>query len=146
MVLAVLAVAAAVGQAGLQQHKYVFVENTTRRVGVWRGEWILIGALDATGEFHPKTRESAFSGLSAGSLIYSLLSRPHVTPMVVYEFRSGSLVRGAIGLEGVFVPEPGGTVIRLTDYKPGADTPPIWNLPGWFKLAREQGTGPNDQE
>jgi hypothetical protein len=46
-----------------------------------------------------------------------------------YEFRSGFLIPGKI-VKMKFIPEEGGRIIKLEDYKPNKDERFIYNLPG----------------
>ena len=51
---------------------------------------------------------------------------------VVYEYRSGRLIKGVLDRDGNFVPELGSRIFAFEDYKYGKDAPRIYNLPGYF--------------
>lgn len=118
--------------------RYVFIEDPGRWVGVIRGEWYLIGKLDANGEFihEYKFKRNQPLTLTAEDII-NLLPGENPNPKKVYEFRSGMLIPGAIQKDGRFVPEAGGKIIPFKDYKYSPDVPPIWNLPGRFVTEEE---------
>ncbi len=121
--------------------EYVFVPDTKRLVGISRDNGIIIGTLDADGEFHqtmkiesenPKVPFIVYNGPS-----FDGLNRSFVTPRKVYELRSGMLIPGTMGPSGLFVPEEDGKIIKFSNYKYGPDARHIWNLPGRFVLKKK---------
>jgi hypothetical protein len=114
------------------QDEYVFVRLTERPVSILRGGYVLIGKLDADGNFIQDAKRKG-SGLEPSNLTPPILNYPHPEPVPAYEYRSGRLVKGELGTKGVFVPEVGSKVIRFEDYKYRPGGIGIWNLPGYFK-------------
>ena len=94
---------------------YVFVPDVSRLVGIYRGDLLLVGRLDAAGNFLQTERYKRGEA-----------------PKRAYEYRSEMLFRGVLDAEGHFVPEAGSKIIRFQEYKYDPDGPPIWNLPGRF--------------
>ncbi len=94
------------------------------------------GHLDRYGEFHRNPR----SGLNFVGNVVNINDAYNGSTVIaapferVYEFRSGWLVPGVIGLSpGRFSPN-GETIISIDDYTPSWDNKPrIYNLPGQFK-------------
>ncbi len=121
--------------------EYVFVPDTERLVGMNRGNEIVIGTLDANGEFH-QTMKVEVQNPKIPVIIYKgppfdSLNGSFVIPRSVYELRSGMLIPGKMGSTGLFVPEEDGKIIKFSKYKYGPDAPPIWNLPGRFELKKK---------
>jgi hypothetical protein len=112
--------------------KFVFVQDTDRRVAIDRGDVELIGKLDEAGNFTEKFKHVKHTFYS-GPLYYRINSTDG-KPRKVYEFRSGRLIKGELDTSGNFVPEVGSTVISFKDYKYSPDAIPIWNLPGKFVI------------
>jgi uncharacterized protein (TIGR03067 family) len=109
--------------------EYVFVEDTDRWVGIWKGDVHLVGKLDANGDF---TQTYRFEFGAAMSASFTLINHPGPKAKNVYEFRSGRLIKGDLMTEGNFVPETGSSIVKFEDYKYSPDAIPIWNLPGTF--------------
>ena len=128
-----------VGAADREQRRepedYVFVPNTDHEYGLVRNvagvKWLLIGKFDPAGNFLDSERQNRNEIWFAGSRAVDLRNC-FGTVKQVYEFRSGVLIPGTILLDGNFVPEVGGNIIRFSDYKYSPDARLIWNLPGWF--------------
>ena len=121
--------------------EYVFVPDTERLVGISKGNALLIGKLDANGEFYqtdryevqsPKIPVIVYSGPT-----FTDLNTSFVTPRKVYELRSGMLIPGTIETSDLFVPEEDGKIIKFSNYKYGPDARHIWNLPGRFELKKK---------
>lgn len=116
--------------APLAQYRYV--ENTGRWVGVFRGEWLLIGKLDKDGEFVHEYRAGRDEPLFGGLPGFVLLNGGGTKSRKAFEFRHGTLTPGELRKDGAFVPEVGGKIIAFADYTYTPDAPRIWNLPGGF--------------
>ncbi len=133
---------AALAASGKPPFDYRFVPNTERLVGIYRNKSLLIGRLDADGEFHQTQRLEPFvgPGLEELELIvysgpgYEHLNSGSTTPRKVYEFRSGMLIPGTIQEQGNFVPEEGGKIVSFKTYQYSASVTPIWNLPGRYNI------------
>src|SRR5262249_9723964 len=92
--------------------EYAFVPDTDRLVEIRRGDIMLVGKLDADGNF---LEERRFDGpTSAGTKPSVLLNGK---PGLAYEYRAGRLIKGEIRADGNFVPEAGSTVILFKDYR-----------------------------
>jgi hypothetical protein len=111
--------------------EYTFVENTSRDVGVVRGQLLLVGKLDAAGNFVQSRQFPLGKPWSADGPMVMIINDYSVHKKV-YEFRSGRLILGELADDGSFVPAAGSAVIKLEDYRHGPDAIPIWNLPGYF--------------
>jgi len=112
--------------------EYEFVADTTRVVGISRSPFLLVGTLNAQGDF---IQEHKLEGLlsRSGMPAFTMINSVGMEPRKVYEYRSGRLIRGELSAKyGAFVPEVGAAVIKFEDYRYGRDLP-IWNLPGSFK-------------
>jgi hypothetical protein len=110
-----------------QQSNRAFDLNLSRRVALISGDHLLRGRLDRDGNFLIEARyprNSLYSGPR-----YELINAP---VQVVYEFRSGRLIKGEIINDGRFVPEIGSEVIDIKDYKYSPGAIRIYNLPGRF--------------
>jgi hypothetical protein len=113
---------------------YVFVPDVSRLVGVYQGDWLLVGRLDAAGNFLKTER---YKRGESPSVKWEVLNDTGGQPRRAYEYRSGMLIRGLLDKEGNFVPDEGSTVIPFRDYKYDSDGPKVWNLPGYFKKKSE---------
>jgi hypothetical protein len=115
--------------------EYVFVRDTARRVDFGRQGAIYIGRLDADGNFHEEKR---FSYNHHGSRrMGSFISIGRWGP--AYEYRAGTLVKGVINDDGVFVPDPQAPAVPFWQYKYSPTAVPIWNLPGTFQKKEPPG-------
>jgi hypothetical protein len=123
--------------------EYVFVRDTDRWVGLYRGGTIYIGKLDADGKFHDSVRidhNKRYSGMEREGKKYALISWPELDRLrPAYEYRAGTLVKGVINSDGVFVPDPEAPAIPFWQYKYSPTAPPIWNLPGTFQKKEPPG-------
>jgi uncharacterized protein (TIGR03067 family) len=109
--------------------EYVFVKDTDRWVGLLNGNGLLVGKLDANGDFTETYRlKGPYSMIPSFTLIN--FSGPKAKK--AYEFRSGRLIKGELMKEGNFVPETDSTIVKFEDYKYDPDAIPIWNLPGTY--------------
>jgi len=150
--------------APVPSSEYVFVRDADKWVGVQRGERVLVGKLDAEGNFIKKGYEYPFgSGTSlmpphksheyrfapGTSLIppHSIINLPVPEPRHVYEMRSFRLIRGVLIRGGTFVPDPGAPELSFEEYtrKYTPASLPIWNLPGYFKKV-EKGKDAKDEK
>src|SRR6478735_3317497 len=86
------------------QEEYIFVPDTDRWVCVYRKKWQLIGKLDANGDFIDKYKYSKGAGLSLVPR-FTVINHFGQRPRTVYEFRSGSLIKGQMTSIGDFIPE-----------------------------------------
>ncbi|HEY1381904.1 MAG TPA: hypothetical protein VGF55_34205 [Gemmataceae bacterium] len=105
-----------------------------------RGTAIVIGKLDAQGDFHESERDDlrwtgpVVSQPDGSVWVQGHLIRPYSNITVrgpAFEYRSETLVRGTMDT-GVFVADPKAPTIRFQDYKYSPKEPRIWNLPGYF--------------
>jgi uncharacterized protein (TIGR03067 family) len=131
----VVGVFATIGMARLEcapappPEEYVFVQDTERWVGLSKGSSLLVGKLDANGEF---TQTHRYEVGHSKAPPYTLINFPGPKPKKVYEFRSGRLIKGELTTEGNFDPETSSTIIKFEGYEFSPDAIPIWNLPGTF--------------
>lgn len=114
--------------------EYEFVPNTDTWFRLSRGGRIDIGKLDEAGNFVPDPRWCNVPGVASGVPLGELLNGP-AGP--AYEYRSGRLIPGELDKKGYFIPEIGGKIISLEDYRPGPKAIRIYNLPGKF-VKKEQ--------
>ena len=134
--------AAAFAATGKPPFEYKFVPNTERLVGIYRNKSLLVGRLDADGEFHQTRRLEAFDVPGLEELGWIMYTGPGFddlnlgseTPRRVYEFRSGMLIPGTIRERGNFFPEEGGKIVSFKTYRYSASAIPIWNLPGRYEI------------
>lgn len=126
--------------SNLHHEDFIYVPIEDRRVGIYRDKALLVGTLDQHGEFnlahkyleHPET--GAIFIISGPE--FERISVMSKSPEKVYEYRSGILIPGVLGLDGRFVPEVGGTIIKFKYYRSSLTARRIWNLPGTFKIKR----------
>src|SRR5437762_9590340 len=85
--------------APLPPEEYTFVVDTERTVGIDRGPFFLIGKLDAEGSFICEKKFPIGQQFTSPPK-YELISFPRREEWVVYEYRSGRLIKGFINLEG----------------------------------------------
>jgi hypothetical protein len=111
--------------------KYRFVEDTSREVAVYRGEFVLLGKLDRYGEFQLESKNLKNS-TSLPQWRQIAINPPTPAGKKVYEFRSGRLIKGEIKDDGSFVPDLGSKVIEFKDYTYDPEGIQIYNLPGRF--------------
>src|SRR5262245_27601536 len=122
--------------------QYEYREDLKPVVGLLRQGRVALGHLDPKGNFLPLPKvepidpRQPFSGPA-----YTIINRPTRPNEPVYEFRSGLLVKGKLTEAGDFVPDEGGKVIALRDYRYGKEAPRIYNLPGKF-VERKGGAPP----
>jgi hypothetical protein len=120
-------------EPGGEKVRYEYRQDLKPYVGILRQGLVTLGHLDAKGNFIPLPRvepidpRKPFSGPG-----YTVINKPARLNEPVYEFRSGRLVKGKLTEEGDFVPDEGGKVISLGDYRYGKEAPRIYNLPGSF--------------
>lgn len=123
-----------------------------RRVGMRIGNEIYVGWLRSDGTFVPDKKSKPVPIASVGRDLNGSFFRAWLEiarldvindPLryrdsggVVYEYRSGMLIKGSLGLAldpGSFVPDPSSKAITLQDYLNDYDpekSPRIYNLPG----------------
>jgi hypothetical protein len=118
--------------------KYRFVEDVTREVAVYQGEFVLLGKLDKYGEFQIESKNLKNS-TSLPQWRKIAINDPTPAGKKVYEFRSGRLIKGEIKDDGSFVPDLGSKVVEFKDYKYSPDGIQIYNLPGRFVEADKAG-------
>jgi hypothetical protein len=127
-----VAIAAGVASpAKATDKKYVFVEDLTREVALYRGEFVLLGKLDKHGELQVESKNLKNS---TSLPEWRKIAINDATPpgKKTYELRSDRLIRGEIKENGSFVPDLGVKIIEFKDYKYSPDAIPIYNLPGRF--------------
>jgi hypothetical protein len=112
---------------------YEFVPDTDRRFAFYRNGFVMVGKLDARGNF---IQEKRYRSDSVPEILGCTPVR-YEESTKVYEFRSGRLIKGGMLPTGVFVPEGGSKVTAFSDYRYGPGAMPIWNLPGYFKRAEK---------
>lgn len=82
------------------------------------------GYFDETGKFHQQEPE--------------IINKPKKDNEPVWEYRSGSLIKGLLKSDGTFVPELGSDITRFKDYKFEKGSLRIYNLPGRFVEKQEK--------
>src|SRR6516162_4264560 len=92
-------------------HEYAFVPSAEGHVAIVRDEWLLIGKLDASGNFEHQWKYPKSSPLS-GIPAFRIINFRSAKLSIAYEFRSGMLIKGEIQENGSFVPEAGSKVLR----------------------------------
>lgn len=131
----------AVALTGLISHcEWRFVMDTTRLVGMVQpgGTTVVIGKLDESGEFKFEQWVDLNKRHFGYDTSYIVLNGFAILDQKVLEYRSGSLVPGVMSRNGRFVPTVGGVITRFTERRLPND-PPIWNLPGYFKMSARTG-------
>jgi hypothetical protein len=108
--------------------EYVFIPDTARRVVIFRQQMSFFGTLDTDGNFHEELR----IGFEKSGSFQKGTCTPIGRRGPAYEYRAGKLVKGVIGTDGMFVPDPNAPVTHFINYKYSPDAVPIWNLPGYF--------------
>ena len=111
-----------------EEKQYEYQEDLKRLVALIREDGIHFGRLDARGNFVPLPGAKPL-GASFGPK--SINSRRDANESV-YEFRSGTLIKGKFDARLNFIPDVGSTVISFKDYKYSKDAIRIYNLPGTF--------------
>ena len=115
-------------------HEYEYVEDTSRGIGVERGEVLLEGRLDAAGNFTQNPGALVLKkGMPRTGGILEIINLRRPGREHVYEFRSGRLIKGELDKDGNFIPDLGSKVIDFKDYHYKKDLLYIYNLPGYFK-------------
>ncbi len=120
------------------KEEVTYIPSLWRHVAILRGNILIIGHFDSTGRFIEDLDFHTYDLKKRGGLICApmVINRPPVTE-VMYEYRSGRLVKGTMDVRGNFAPEVGAKIISFKDYRPGKD-PIIWNLPGEFKEKKDE--------
>jgi hypothetical protein len=131
---------------------YELVPDTARFVRLelpaWQTWGIDVGRLDAAGNFIPQSYEDNSRLFRIPpppknpvdeQPIIELIKVPVINDPAdgaevetVYEFRSGSLIKGSLYKDGGFKPELGSRIISFEDYHYSPSAPRIYNLPGRF--------------
>jgi hypothetical protein len=114
---------------------YEYVKDTTVYVGVHRGKTLLIGKLDANGNF---IQDARWQGLQMGMPLsgvppFQIINARRPGREQVFEFRAGRLIKGQLDKEGNFIPDLGSKVLDFKDYEYKKDPLYIYNLPGYFQ-------------
>jgi hypothetical protein len=115
-----------------QAARFVYREDLTRLVGFHTKEGLLIGRLDPKGDFVRLPGDRAVVVGNSADLEVEEINVPRVRGEIVFEFRSGSLIKGRFDSAGSFVPLIGSTVVDFKEYRYSKDSPRIYNLPGRF--------------
>ena len=124
------------------KHEYEFVPDTDRKFAFYRNGFVMVGKLDARGNFIQENRypsQDIPDGLGCTPVRYTESTK-------VYEFRSGRLMKGEMLPTGVFVPEAGSRITAFSDYHYCRGALPIWNLPGYFKNVQTSTRGKDNKE
>ncbi len=123
-----------------ESKKYEYVEDTSRGIGVERHQMLLLGKLDAAGNFNQDPRAQVFkAGTKLTGGAFEIINSRGPGREHVYEFRSGRLIKGELDKEGNFVPDLGSKVLDFKDYRFKKKDPVyIYNLPGYFKEKKEK--------
>lgn len=121
--------------------RFIFVEDTSRPVAIFRGDFVMLGRLDKHGEFqfeskHPKSSPSFPEWRKIA------INPPTPAGKKVYELRSGRLIKGEIRDDGSFVPDLKSKVTEFRDYEYSPSAIPIYNLPGRFVEPKKRPTKP----
>ncbi len=125
--------------AGGPGGEYNFVLDTERMVGIDKSDCTEVGKLDKNGVFtvhYKRTFSTAQTGEKfsiGGGPGYARLNITGPYPAKAFEFRSGNLHPGVMEEGGRFVPDANGKVVSFSNYRYSPVTPPIWNLPGYFR-------------
>jgi hypothetical protein len=101
--------------------QFEFISDTQRIVELLRSEEIVIGSLDANGEFNldhvikfPKDGILyRFRNINGNAKTLGVNS---IKPVPVYELRSGTLISGTMKAGGPFVPTVDSKITRFEDY------------------------------
>jgi hypothetical protein len=114
--------------------QFEYREDTKREVALLRDGMIYLGHLDSAGNFvwnSPVTPYKPDDPVlkKSTAVVINKLAKPDAP---VYEFRSGTLVKGRLDEKGNFIPEPRSKIIAFKDYKYGGGSILIYNLPGTF--------------
>jgi hypothetical protein len=126
---------------GMGDKQYEYQEDLKRYIGNLREGQIILGNLDARGNFVPLPRVKPIEvGQPFSGPAYTIINRPLKPNEPVYEYRSGVLIKGTLDTEGNFLPEVGSKVLPFKDYRYGKDAPRIYNLPGKFVEKAGNGT------
>ena len=120
--------------------QYKFDLDEARRVGISRGTKILIGTIDRHGEFNQdqsiemmKVPDSEIATFKYSGPKFVMIATDYQSEKAgVYELRSGRLIPGMFGENGLFVPDLDGKIIKFEEYVFSERARPIWNLPGKF--------------
>jgi len=120
--------------------KYEYVEDTSRGIGVERHQMLLLGKLDAAGNFIQDPRALVLkAGIPRTGGHYEIINSRGPGREHVFEFRSGRLIKGELDKEGNFIPDLGSKVLDFKDYQYEKKDPIyIYNLPGYFKEKKEK--------
>jgi hypothetical protein len=121
--------------------QYEFQQDLKPCVALHHGGTFIWGQLDAAGNFVPEPRTLPLKeGQPFSGPVYTDLNVPKKPNELVYEYRSGALIKGTLNKDGNFVPEVKSKVIALKDYTYSKDAPRIYNLPGRF-VKKDNGGG-----
>jgi hypothetical protein len=112
-----------------EEKQYEYKEDLKRLVAVKKEEGAYLGHLDARGNFVPLPGEKPRDNLF-GPII--LINSRRDANESVYEFRSGTLIKGKFDDRLNFIPDIGSTIISFKDYRYSKDAIRIYNLPGTF--------------
>jgi hypothetical protein len=110
--------------------KYVYLQNLDQWVDMISGDFLLLGKLDAQGNFHVQRR--FIRGSARSRVPTSTVINGQTHGKKIYEFRSGRLVIGEIVDDGRFIPDLDSKIIDIKDYKYDPKGIQIYNLPGFF--------------
>jgi hypothetical protein len=157
--------AMAVMGCGAGNGGYQYDKDCERLVGFRQEGQILVGYLDADGNFTrdrkyspiPDTAYPANPALSSPDKserseestqlytgTYEVINKPRIANEPVYEYRAGSLIKGNLDNKGNFIPELESEVKPFTDYRYDWKALRIYNLPGKF-VWKSQGGATSSQ-
>ncbi len=120
---------------------YEYVEDTSRIIGVELHQMLLLGKLDAAGNFiqNPGSFPFKAGGAMSPGAPNEIINCRAPGKEHVYELRSGRLIKGELDKEGNFIPDLGSKVLDFKDYRFKKKDPVyIYNLPGYFKEKKEK--------
>ena len=123
------------------RYEYVPIQNrlvaidTEGLPGIDSEGYLSVGRLNEEGVFKETKRLPYRNGV----LIYSghpfTLLTVYASKSVVYELQKKTLVPGRLSEKCEFTPDPKGKPIPFAEYQYTPGDPPIWNLPGEFRIA-----------
>jgi hypothetical protein len=111
-----------------KEPEYVYKEDLGRIVAMLKGGKVVYGQLDAAGNF---------LDVEALKPDY-VMNEPQQANEPVYEFRSGTLIKGTLRKDGKFVPDEGSEIIDLKKYEVKERGPRIYNLPGYLEEKKKK--------
>jgi hypothetical protein len=111
-----------------KETEYVYKEDLGRIVAMLKGGKVVYGQLDAAGNF-----------LDVEQLKPEwVMNEPREPDEPVYEYRSGTLIKGILRKDGKFVPDEGSEIVDFKKYEKKKGVPRIYNLPGVLEEKKKE--------